>query len=390
MSRKIILYGAFDRYNFGDNLMPIIWRELLREKIGESPSCKIIVASIFSRNLSRWKCLDTVSIKKAVKGVSETSIIVVGGEVLGANTLCLLSHHYGKAKLLNKVDVKTNYFVSKVCSFVGGLGWIFPFIVDPHFFCNSRVFYCALGGSADCADVQIKKQKIKHLVESSYLSFRDYRMERSGLFGKSVNTFPDVVHLIPKFFNVDWIRNFVRVEFLRFENSHYHVFQCSPWKCGADKNAIIEEIMHCKKVSRGEIILLPIGYAKGHDDGSFLKQVAASTDLICHGDLNVWEIYWILMNCSSYFGTSLHGTIVAMTHSIPHYNFGEVEKCYEYLAAWSVAPFTKKHSIEDFSRVIQAVEDNGNDFENLLEKVSRRVQQMAEENVDQIISRLGS
>lgn len=61
MKRQVILYGAFDRYNYGDNLMPILlvkyFEEYHEDKLSD---IEFVFSSISKSNLSQYKCLETV------------------------------------------------------------------------------------------------------------------------------------------------------------------------------------------------------------------------------------------------------------------------------------------------------------------------------------------
>ncbi|MGM1331576.1 polysaccharide pyruvyl transferase family protein, partial [Klebsiella michiganensis] len=92
-TKHVVLYGAFDRYNYGDNLMPILLeRFFLSEYVKCSKDYEFIYASINSSDLSCYKCKPTVPIKSLLKNDIDYNIIVVGGEVMGADVGTLFSH----------------------------------------------------------------------------------------------------------------------------------------------------------------------------------------------------------------------------------------------------------------------------------------------------------
>ncbi|WP_312779282.1 polysaccharide pyruvyl transferase family protein, partial [Escherichia coli] len=86
-------------------------------------------------------------------------------------------------------------------------------------------------------------------------------------------------------------------------------------------------------------VLLPIGYASGHDDVIFLREVQklAKTELKLEYELNIWEIMYFLSHSQSFYGTSLHGIITAMSFGVPHFCIDKrIEKITSFVQTWSV------------------------------------------------------
>ena len=79
---NLILYGAFDRYNYGDNLMPLLFEEFLKQRFPNFlQDYGIIYSSLRRSDLSRYSCAPTVPIKEALKVSSNGSALVVAGGV---------------------------------------------------------------------------------------------------------------------------------------------------------------------------------------------------------------------------------------------------------------------------------------------------------------------
>src|SRR5690554_4303582 len=80
---KVIVYGAYDRHNYGDLLFAIILKRYLEADNRYS----VLVAATKSSNLSRYGALPTVPLKKALEATRSqpnTLLIVAGGECLTA------------------------------------------------------------------------------------------------------------------------------------------------------------------------------------------------------------------------------------------------------------------------------------------------------------------
>lgn len=103
------------------------------------------------------------------------------------------------------------------------------------------------------------------------------------------------------------------------------MFQAAPTKAGHSLEELSNKLKALSKSLECKIVLLPIGYASGHDDYYFLKKINKlipdCTTLAYN--LNVWEILYIIKNSKAYIGTSLHGAIIAMSYSVPHYGLNK-------------------------------------------------------------------
>jgi hypothetical protein len=91
--KKLIIYGAYDRYNYGDNLMPVLF-ELFLEKYYSDVllTHELIFASISESDLSRFGVKRTQPINDCVKEEGVSAVIVIGGEVLCARSSVLFMH----------------------------------------------------------------------------------------------------------------------------------------------------------------------------------------------------------------------------------------------------------------------------------------------------------
>ncbi|HHT2290083.1 TPA: polysaccharide pyruvyl transferase family protein, partial [Raoultella ornithinolytica] len=78
MINKVVLYGAYDRYNYGDNLMPILLERFFRIKHPQKVErLEFIYASINSSDLSKYSCMPTVPMKSLLSLDDNSTIIVV-------------------------------------------------------------------------------------------------------------------------------------------------------------------------------------------------------------------------------------------------------------------------------------------------------------------------
>ena len=79
----IILYGAFDRHNYGDLLFPLIMERVINEYF---PNKKVVVAGLIDSDLSEYGARQTTAINKALKSSKlDAAIILAGGDVVACD-----------------------------------------------------------------------------------------------------------------------------------------------------------------------------------------------------------------------------------------------------------------------------------------------------------------
>ncbi|PSU54900.1 hypothetical protein [Photobacterium phosphoreum] len=102
MTKKVVLYGAFDRYNYGDNLMPIVFVEYMKKfHVDIIDEFSFIYSSISDSDLSHYGCEKSIAIKKVYNKLGAgDSIIVTGGDVLCADTPDLFFHVQNNEKMV--------------------------------------------------------------------------------------------------------------------------------------------------------------------------------------------------------------------------------------------------------------------------------------------------
>ena len=85
---KVCLFGATDRFNYGDLLFPIILKQKI-EDFNIDNKVEVENYGIIGSNLSRYGAIPTLSVKEFYKNCEESQIpiyvIIVGGEVLGGH-----------------------------------------------------------------------------------------------------------------------------------------------------------------------------------------------------------------------------------------------------------------------------------------------------------------
>lgn len=343
MNKSIILYGAFDRYNYGDNLMPVLLSLYIERFFpGIKNTFDIRYASITRSNLTRYGCFKTEKIDSAIDTSAPGSfIVVVGGEVIGATRDNLFINRF-ESEFLYDLAIRVRYkfpkLFSKISKYQFGHVGDFPYLPNYN---NIEVVFNTIGGTIDQASDDYKKM-LASLENSAFLSVRDTRTMNSFPRNIEASLSPDSVLILPKLVDDNFLEQKIAGRLSKYKKLNYAVFQASPHKLGVSKEIAIEAITKIFEHTKTKVVLLPIGYASGHDDFQILDtlhdEVPDKTELIY--DLSIWEIIFIIKNSIGVYGTSLHNMITALAFGIPHFNINrEVKKVTAFLNDWSVAPF---------------------------------------------------
>ncbi|HHT7538073.1 TPA: polysaccharide pyruvyl transferase family protein [Raoultella planticola] len=359
MKQQVILYGAFDRYNYGDNLMPILLEKYLRQyHSNKLDNVEFIYSSIRESDLSNYRCMPTKPMNELLDTVTNDAIIIiVGGEVLGASIGVLYTHVQNgllatkSLRLLGRVCPPLLNMLSKYSYHAA---WDYPYLPSKKSFKNNvRVVYNTVGGKPPLS----QRQKI---TEADYISVRDQRTFDNVSGYSNPKLVPDSVLLASSVINDSFFDQFVRKEIKELVSRKYICIQACPYKVQFSADELAKEIDNSILTHNIGVILLPIGYASGHDDVLFLEKVKSQVknNITLLDDLNVWEIMYVIAKSFAFFGTSLHGVITAMSFLVPHFCINrDIVKLTSFLETWSVAPFNAPIEISSMCSSLDIFKD---------------------------------
>ncbi|ANQ25219.1 polysaccharide pyruvyl transferase family protein [Vibrio natriegens] len=362
MKRNVVLFGAYDRYNYGDNLMPIVFHDYTKKFHPEKfESFNFIFSSITESDLTAYHSPKTTAIKDVYNTlVDGDSIIAVGGEILCAPNSTLFLH-MPRNKQFNDVLTKMNSLpvlrklVQACARIFNPIPWDFPYLVDKSKLnAGVKVIYNTAGGSLNGLRPNKRTELANRLSSSDYISVRDTRTQRNLESINNVVLAPDSVHIISELYDDDYIFEKVSDHLKPILGQDYICFQAAPAKLSESIQEVISFIRNVSVKNNQKVVLLPIGYASGHDDFYLLekinKQIPEHTELLYN--LNVWEIMSIIKESNLYIGTSLHGAITALSFSVPHFGLNkEIYKLDGFLSDWSVHPYDQCYSLIEIEKM---------------------------------------
>lgn len=363
MDKKTVnIIGAFDRYNYGDLLFPIVIEEYINEfkpQILKDYTLRyfgLVESDLSSVGGKKTEALANLYNDELAEG---SMIIVSGGDVLPArissmdvdlsrNNFTMISK-----KVVIKAIGRRNF--EKVSMKKFKLNTRFPWIVEKRNFKNKvYVAYNAVGGSTlnklPAEEVSIIK---KQMSESDYISVRDNK-SYSNVSDLNSKLSPDSAVIMSHFFTKEVLKEKVSDEVREFVTNKANKYICIQSNLCSIRNKADELVREIERISKDvdvEVLLLPIGIAANHDDNIALNRLKKHFNIkVKHIEkVNIYDIMYLIANCKFFAGTSLHGNITSMAYAVPHIGLNrEISKLDNYLKTWDLEE--QDHCI-DFSNL---------------------------------------
>lgn len=360
----IVIIGAFDRYNYGDNLMPILFEKFLEAYYPAIfTNYNIIYSAMTDSDLSKYKVKKTVSMHKVFnsKMGKPYAIISIGGEVLCASSSTLFLH-------MNHPKVISNFisFLKKnrmtivadiICRRFYKLPWEYPYIPENK---SSLTIFNTVGGVVPRFKISTALHKVKKRIsQATYISVRDSR-DLNSLQGYSTpHLYPDSAIVMAEFVDDHFLNKECRKKIRNLANQNYICFQSAPKKSDISPDEWVEVLRDLSRKYNVKIKLCPIGYANGHDDVHYLSEIfnKSGEEFELLEDLNIWEILYTIKNSKVFIGTSLHGVITALSYSVPYIglNPNKVPKLNSFLKNWGIYPSDRSYSSKEIINIFDDV-----------------------------------
>lgn len=367
-SKTTFLLGAFDRFNYGDLLFPIIVRNEIAQ---HSASTQTSVHALIDSDLSHYGALPT----RSMRAIYDSQYIQAGDTILfaGGGTIGV-DWTYMLANLLNKNANTALYYATRLLGnkcvdtlsrkYFGARA-AFPWVAEPNDFpVPVKIAYNAVGGSEFATlSPEIRSRTLACLAKSSYLSVRDAETKR--LFSPlesniNVELAPDSAVLMSEQFPVEWLQQNVSPTLLeRLNNAPYVCFH-SNLNFGRKNHAQIVKTLEKIYSQYGlRAVLLPIGRYVGLDDEIALREIlsALSTPAeIISGEASIFEIMLTIAKAKVFVGTSLHGNVTSQSFAVPHIGLSNhVCKLDHYLQTWDIPEQARCIPIREVAQQIEQV-----------------------------------
>ncbi|NDV09465.1 polysaccharide pyruvyl transferase family protein [Rhodococcus sp. IEGM 248] len=377
---NVVSVGAFDRFNYGDLLFPLVldsrWAALSEGTLSHY--------ALWGARGKGWGTARSGSardLRRCLTEQSPTGCIVAGGEVLSATWYDLTRHSVPSgfdlavAALHRTVPRRQ---LSRVCRVLAGGMWDLPLVPDTATSGRMPVVYNAVGAtSVDTLSVDDRSRVLGSLRAAEYLSVRDNSsVDILRSHGIDADLVPDSAAIIDTLFPATQKR------------PRTLVFQCSRQWLKGHEDEVVTQLRALSK--RYEISLLAIGLAGGHSDLTALRRLfrrlsrtASRVRLV--KPANVREVAAEIASADCYVGTSLHGSITAIAYGTAVVGLDRIPKLSEYLATW--APDSAVRDVSA-SAIVESVDTTELFDSRELVDVGTRLSRASAASTDRMLSTL--
>ncbi|WP_321797222.1 polysaccharide pyruvyl transferase family protein [Caballeronia sp. J97] len=343
MKRRIILFGAFDRHNFGDMLFAHVVAGLLAQRC---PEVEPLFAGCARRDLRAHGGHDVAALSSLAKPCrgEPVTLIHAGGELLTCDA-------WEAAVMLTKPEEAQACIARYGSRAADRTAWVraelgtdalAPYVVGRETFAHgASICFNAIGGvTLDAREPALRAEVLAKLRSGDHVSVRDTQtqaaLRSSGIDAQLV---PDPASMVAELFDAR-IRTHAdaRVAFPR----GYLAVQFSADFGDDDTLAQVAHQLDLIGASTGlGIALFRAGAAPWHDDISVYERMAARMRhpaVTIRDSLNVWDICALIAGSEGFAGSSLHGRIVAMAYGLPRVNLQQADSARQraYASAWEI------------------------------------------------------
>ncbi|MDQ9169472.1 polysaccharide pyruvyl transferase family protein [Oxalobacteraceae bacterium R-40] len=321
-SIPIILFGAFDRHNFGDLLFPHIFTALLGRQ-------KLMYAGLMERDMRAYGGHKVFSLSQIIKGAKQEPVCIVhvGGELLTCSAweaaVMLLSGSEADEMIAGCGD-DTEAQLHWARTFLG-ITDLAPYVAARTSMMQA-VAYNAVGGTdLSLQNPALRNEVFHKLAQADHIGVRDmHTLAALRAAGVQAQLVPDSAVMVAQLFAETIDRHARQGEAAQACNAYSQGYIALQFSADFGRADILERL--CAQLKRFAvansygIVLFRAGAAPWHDNLEHYEQLAARLSKVpvrIFHSLNVWDICALIARSRAYCGSSLHGRIVALAFGRP-------------------------------------------------------------------------
>lgn len=366
--KKVALIGAYDRFNYGDLLFPVVTSLCLAQANAKATAQAF---SLRAADLTKFGALPTSSLSHLNRRgelARDDVAIFNGGGTLAADWIYIFSNtvNHTANRLLGIVErvvgrarlndwVRMAFGSKAPLPFVGG---------HEDFPLGVKIAYNAVGGSEVVRLAPAMQQAVAHRLEhADFLSVRD---NKSAAIIKALRpnakprVAPDSAVVMSELFPVSKLQQMSRPHVVASTSSDYLCLQCYRQYESRHELALVRLIEGVYRRFGLPVMLLPIGrYAELGDDVGLrkLSKLVSTPVLPLLDDASIWEIMLAIARAKLFVGTSLHGNITSQSFGVRHLGLSEeVCKLDYYLDTWESGPQASCLAIEPLDAALDVID----------------------------------
>lgn len=316
-----VLFGAFDRHNFGDLLFPHLLTALL-------PGTLFEFAGLAERDLRGFGG-HPVRALSAPGNAPPAQLIHVGGELLTCSA-------YQAAVMLLGPDAAAAAIARYDHDPVAAFGWAarqlgtsrtIPYVVGREGVAPAgRLIFNAVGGVEWTSLASVQREEVKKaLRQADWVSVRDHVTQAAlRAEGIDVPLCPDPAVMVAQCFG-DEIRERQQQDAVKdmtdaFPQGYLACQFSADFGDDASLHALAQQLSRVVSGSGLGLVLFSAGTAPWHDDPALyekLQPLLPNAGVRLFRSLHLWDICALIAASRGVVSSSLHGRIVALAHGLP-------------------------------------------------------------------------
>lgn len=367
MDTPVILFGAFDRHNFGDLLFPHVAAAML-------PGHEPIFAGLAERDLRaegghRVAALSAVA---ARLGERPATLIHVGGEILTCDAwqaAVMLTPPDEARRLVARLDARPREQREWAARMLGTDARA-PYATAARAALRGplRVAYLAVGGvELGACDGELRADVLAALAGADDVSVRDRQTQAQlQAAGIAARLAPDPAVMIAELFGEQVRAHAALGEVERLREAFPQGYLAVQFSADFGDDETLTRLAAqfdraCASTGLG-VALFRAGAAPWHDELDVLRRLAArmrSGTAQVFASLDLWDLCALVAVSRGYCGSSLHGRIVAMAFALPRVNLrhpsarARTGKQAAFASTWDLAEMPAVVDVDDAAAAIE-------------------------------------
>jgi len=319
----LILFGAFDRHNFGDLLFAHLWAEPFKDR-------ELILAGLAERDLTPYGGHRVQAVSQLARDLGEQAVDIlhVGGELLTCSlyeaAIMTLPPEAAPAAIArhDPDPAGRSLWAQQRLGLRQEIGYLVPRGLFPN---TRRLAFHAVGGiNLNQLPDSMRSEVIARLQAADHLSVRDHLTQTTlAQAGIHAPLSPDAAHRVAELFGERIAQHGWQGEpgqmRTRFPQGYLAVQFSADFGDDPTLHALAAQLDACGEQTGLGIALFRAGAAPWHDDLAVYRRLAGFMRWPqCHifESLDIWDICALLGQARAYCGSSLHGRIVAQAFGV--------------------------------------------------------------------------
>ena len=355
MAAPLILFGAFDRHNFGDLLLAHVAEAQAREIHGERP---LVFAGVAARDMRPYGGHRVSALADLARnwddqpwGDQPAEVWHVGGELLTCSlyeAAVMVQSAEGAREAIKRYDGVPSD-AQAWAEQETALHQLAGYLASKRLFTRPGPFRCQAVGGVDLAGLPaaFQSEVLARLMEADRFSVRD-RTTQAFLATQGIDADlePDPAEQVAarfgRFIAHHAEGSVIRAVEDRFPQGYLALQFSADYGDDITLDTLARQLDVFAKETGWGICLFRAGAAPWHDDEEVYRRFMAklsSTPAMVFASLHLWDICALLARAQGYCGTSLHGRLVSRAFGVPGINLEQenrprISKVRAYSITW--------------------------------------------------------